>query len=159
MHLFKLSPAQIGVLLPFLLSFPINAATYELDTRGNSLCCIGMCDDDENGNQAPTLDGPTSDKSAGIGVEFESGAVLFQSKGTCAKPDIDKSKGAQVNARKGTNWALTADTTASDAGFLTAEYILNGKTIKIGSGDAAKAASAVAGDIVSFLQTIQNSCL
>lgn len=40
-------------------------------------------------------------------------------------------------------------------GALVAEYILNGKQIKIGSGEAATAASAVANDIVSPNHTSQ----
>ncbi len=158
MHLFTLSPKQAGILLPFLLSLPLNALASGFERRaGTPLCCIGSCPDDDNGNEAPTLDGPTSDQSAGIGVEFETGTVYFQPKGTCNKPEIDKSKGALVDNRQGPNWMLTTDTTMSQDGVLTAEYILNGKQIKIKSGDAAKAASAVANDIVSFNPTFKYS--
>ena len=154
MHLFNLSTKQAGILLPLLLSLPINALGYDVERRGDTpLCCIGSCPDDDNGNEEPTLDGLTSDQSAGIGVEFETGAVLFEPKGTCDQSDIDKSKGALINTRQGPNWMLTGDTTVE--GMLTAEYILNGKQIKIGSGDAATAASAVANDIVSCNLTSQ----
>lgn len=109
-----------------------------------------MCD----GNESPTLDGPTSDRSAGIGVEFETSQVLFHSKGDCKKEDIDKAKGKLVDKRQGPEdtptWKLTSDTTQSVTEFLTAEYILNGQVLKVGSGDAAKAADAVASDIVSL---------
>ena len=107
MHLFTLSPKQAVILLPILLSLPINALASGFERRGNTpLCCIGSCPDDDSGNEEPTLDGPTSDQSAGIGVEFESGAVYFEPKGTCDKPDIDKSKGALVDNRQGSNWML-----------------------------------------------------
>ena len=158
MHLFTLSPKQAVILLPFLLSLPLNAFVSGFERRaGTPLCCIGSCPDDDNGNEAPTLDGPISDKSAGIGVEFETGELRFLPNGACNKSDIDKSKGTLVNNRQGRNWMLTTDTTLSDLGFLTAEYILNGKDIKIRSGDAAKAASAVTNDIVSFNPTFRYS--
>lgn len=102
-------------------------------------------------NEAPTLDGPTSDKSAGIGVEFESQAVTFGKPG-CSSGDTNQAKGQQVGDRKGDNWQLTADTTNEVPGQLTAEYILNGVTIKIGTGAASAAAAAVSGDIVSTIQ-------
>ena len=157
MHLLTLSTKQAVFLLPILLSLSINALASDFEKRGNAFCCFGRCPNDENGNQAATLDGPTSDQSAGIGVEFESGDVLFRPSGTCTKAQIDGSKGALVDQRQGTNWMLTTDTTVSDSGRLTAEYILNGKLIKIGSGDAAIAASAVANDIVSLNSTSQYS--
>ena len=157
MHLLTCSAKKAVILLPILLSLSINALASDFERRGNAFCCFGRCPNDENGNQAATLDGPTSDQSAGIGVEFESGEVLFQPKGTCTKAQIDVSKGALVDQRQGTNWMLTTDTTVSDSGRLTAEYILNGKLIKIGSGDAATAATAVANDIVSFDKTSKYS--
>ena len=154
MHLFNLSPKQAVILLPLLLSSPINALASDFERRGNTpLCCIGSCPDDDNGNEEPSLDGPTSDQSAGIGVEFESGVVQFESKVTCSQPDINRSKGALVDNRQGPNWMLTTDTSVE--GALVAEYILNGKQIKIGSGDVATAASAVANDIVSPHHTSQ----
>ena len=45
---------------------------------------------------------------------------------------------------------LTTDTTLGTEDLLTAVYILTGKQIKLGSGDATRAASAVANNIVSF---------
>ena len=158
MHLFNLSPKQAGILLPLLLSLPINVLASDSERRASTpVCCIGSCPDDDTGNQAPTLDGQTSDKSAGIGVEFESGDLYFLPKGTCEKSDVDKSKGALVNNRQGPNWMLTTDTTISVDIALTAEYILDGTKIKIGSGDAAKAASAVAHDLVGLYLTLRCS--
>ena len=104
-------------------------------------------------DEAPTLDGPTSDKLAGIGVEFESSVVVFTKNG-CSAADTNQAKGQQVSGRKGDNWQLTADTTQEAAGMLTAEYILNGKTIKIGTGATSAAAAAVSSDIVRIQVTI-----
>lgn len=98
-------------------------------------------------NETPTLDGPTSDSSAGIGVEFESSFVKFGRK-DCSAADTNQAKGQQVGDRRGDNWQLTADTADEIPGRLTAEYILNGKTIKIGSDTASAAAAAVSSDIV-----------
>ena len=154
MHLFNLSPKQAVILLPLLLSSPIKTLASDFERRGNTpLCCIGSCPDDDSGNEEPDLDGPTSDQSAGIGVEFEAGRVQLQPRGPCSQPDINRSKGALIDNRQGPNWMLTGDTTVDLA--LVAEYILNGKEIKIGSGDAATAAAAVANDIVSPNHTSQ----
>jgi hypothetical protein len=107
----------------------------------------------ENPNIYAVDDGPTPDNSAGIGVEFETSRIIFGNK-DCSQDDTNAAKGKLVNNRKGDNWQLTADTTQNIAGQLTAEYILNGINIKIGTGDAKKAAAAVASDIVSC--TLEN---
>ncbi|KAL8968353.1 MAG: hypothetical protein Q9183_002498 [Haloplaca sp. 2 TL-2023] len=96
-------------------------------------------------DRAPTSDGPTSDRSAGIGVEFEAPLVKFKSDG-CNAADTNQAKGQQVGDRRGDVWQLTADTTDEMAGSLTAEYILNGKEIRIGSGVASAAAAKTAWD-------------
>lgn len=122
--------------------------SFALEPRGHPFsCCIGLCDDDDSGNEEPTLDGPTNDQSPGIGVEFESGEVIFYSEG-CSKDDTDSLKKAVVGNRQGTNWKLTADTTPDEAGYLVAECILDGTQIKLGNNAAGPAASAVANDIV-----------
>lgn len=105
-------------------------------------------------DEAPTLDGPTSDNSAGIGVEFEASAVVFSKTG-CNTADTNQAKGQQVGDRSGNNWQLTADTTPDTDGLLTAEYILNGKTIKIGTGAASAAAAAVSSDSVRSYMIIE----
>ena len=94
------------------------------------------------------MDGPTSANSAGIGVEFESSGVVFSSPG-CTTQNTNQAKSKQVGGRNGDNWQLTADTTQNTDGQLVAEYILNGQTIKIGTGAASAAAAAAASDIVS----------
>lgn len=125
---------------PFVL-FPLIAALpSELQPRAEPV--------DHCLNVAPTLDGPTSDQSAGIGVEFEAAKVEFSSPG-CSSADTNQAKGKQVGDRRGDNWQLTADTTPTSISTVSAEYILNGKLIKIGTGAASAAAAAVASDIVS----------
>ena len=130
---------QAIILVPFMLLLSVTALPPDLRLRGdpNDPCL----------DEAPTLDGPTNDKSAGIGVEFESSAVVFSKPG-CSAADTNQAKGQQVGDRKGDNWQLTADTTTEIAGKLAAEYILNGKTIKIGTGAASAAAAAVSSDVV-----------
>ena len=139
------SPQRVAVILAIFLSVSFNVCATAIERRAT--CCIGQCDDDDNGNQAPTLDGPTSDRSPGIGVEFETSGIIIESK-DCDKPSTDTSKGAMVGNRQGDNWKLTADTTLNRAGALVAEYILDGTKIKLGTGKAAEAAAAVSNDIV-----------
>lgn len=130
---------QATILFSFVVFLSVTALPPNLRRRAdpNDPCL----------DEAPTLDGPTSDHSAGIGVEFESSAVVFSKPG-CSPADTNQAKGQQVGDRKGDNWQLTADTTSEITGRLTAEYILNGKTIKIGTGAASAAAAAVSSDIV-----------
>lgn len=101
----------------------------------------------------PTKDGGTSDKSPGIGVEFETNALTF-SNDECPLNDAFKSKAKEISGRKDENnhWALTVDTTSTAQGnvHLTGEYILNGKLIKLGTQDAGRAAQAASDDLVRF---------
>ena len=146
MRFSTLSSQRAALLVPILFSVPFKVCATAIERRAD--CCIGQCGDDDNGNQAPTLDGATSDRSPGIGVEFETGSIRFSSE-KCTKPDTDGSKGKVVGNRQGDNWKLTADT-IGDAGVLDAEYILDGTQIKLGTGKAAEAAAAVANDLVSI---------
>ena len=93
------------------------------------------------------LDGPSADGTAGLGIEFETVAFYFEKDG-CSLTDTNAAKTKIISERTGQNWDLTADT-GSGAGSVHAEYILNGKYIKVGDGSAAKAASAAAQDLVS----------
>lgn len=93
------------------------------------------------------LDATTSDGTAGIGAEFESPTLYFESPG-CSTANTNAARKQIVGGRTGTNWVLTADSGAGD-GKVNAEYILNGLNIKVGSGDAAKAGAAAAQDLVS----------
>lgn len=46
---------------------------------------------------------------------------------------------------------LTADTTLESSGRLVAEYIINGKNIKLGKGTAGPAAAGIASDLVRYM--------
>ena len=140
---FKTSSALLFVFL-FLI---INVGTKYIESRGDD------CSDDDEvaANEEAVGDGPTSDQSAGLGIEFEAGELVFTSE-TCQNKDkkvTDDLKGKMIHGHQGEHWMLTGDTTVNIAGRLTGEYILNGVEIKIGSGDAARAASDVANDLVS----------
>ena len=131
---------RIQICIPLLLLQSSIALPSNLSARADSDPCL---------NQAPTLDGPTSDKSAGIGVEFESTRVTFRKEG-CSVKDTNDAKAMQIGDRKDANdlWKLTADTTLNTPGLLSAEYILNGQKIKIGDGVATAQAAAVSSDLV-----------
>lgn len=111
-------------------------------------------------NITPTNDGGTSDKSPGIGIEFEASRLVFVNK-ECALNDAYKSKAKEIKGRKdehNDHWALTVDTTTTSEGNvnLAGEYILNGKKIKLGSGDAGKAAQEVSKDLVRLFHIISS---
>lgn len=130
---------QATCLFLFVLFMSIAALPSDLQPRADPIDpCL---------NEAPTLDGPTSDQSAGFGVEFETLGVRFSSK-QCSSAHTNQAKGKQVGDRSGDNWQLTTDTSEEVAGRLSAEYILNGKLIKIGTGAASAAAAAVSRDVV-----------
>lgn len=98
-----------------------------------------------------------SDETAGIGVEFET--PFFQLKNeACSTADTDTAKRQVIAGRRGTNFELTADTLGF-AGILNVEYILDGKNIKVGSGDAARAGAAAAADIVSTRICLLLTCI
>lgn len=65
----------------------------------------------------------------------------------CGSVKTFSAKGKQIIGHSGTNWDLTADTMTMED-ILKLEYILDGTQIKIGSGEAAKAAAAAAADWV-----------
>ncbi|KAI4208870.1 MAG: hypothetical protein LQ351_008135 [Letrouitia transgressa] len=92
--------------------------------------------------------GPTVDGAAGIGAEFESPAFYFTNP-ECSPEDTFAAKGKIVNGRTGDQWILSADTGGNE-GKLNAEYILNGKKIKVGSGDGAKSGREVANDLIGW---------
>ena len=84
-------------------------------------------------------------------MEFETNSLTF-SNDNCPLNDDFRSKAKEISGRKDKNnhWALTVDTTITAEGnvHLTGEYILNGKSIKLGTQDAGKAAQAVSDDLV-----------
>jgi hypothetical protein len=141
--IFRTSSAQnLYILLLSVYYLTINVSSTPLVRRVDDGCGIT--------NEASTLDGPTSDNSAGIGVEFECGALTFipVDRSTCPQSDINPLKGNMLGGRAGANWVLTGDTTST--GSLSGEYILNGKTIKIGASAAGPAAAEVAADLVRY---------
>lgn len=84
---------------------------------------------------------------AGIGLELESGEVMLTADG-CNEKDTFRSIQKTIDGREGEDWQLTGDM-GDDAGLLTAEYILDGKKIKLGSKRLAKAAEEAADDYVT----------
>jgi len=59
-------------------------------------------------DEASTWDGPTADRSAGIGVEFECNRLLFQADNDAVCPaEIYPLKGKVISGRTGTNWEFT----------------------------------------------------
>ncbi|KAI0480399.1 hypothetical protein GGR56DRAFT_626001 [Xylariaceae sp. FL0804] len=85
---------------------------------------------------------PSDNSPAGIGAEFESTKFRLRNE-DCSKEDTWPSKGKVVAGKTGTNWKLTADTD-SNAGALNMEFILDGTSIKVGSGDAQEAGADAA---------------
>jgi len=86
-----------------------------------------------------------------VGFEFETGGsqIQFRTQKSCTGPQTQASKGKTVTGHGATDldWELTGD--VAGPGALNAEYILNGKRIKIGSGAAVQAATDAAQDLVS----------
>jgi hypothetical protein len=151
--LYRLLPLSL-LLLNSLLGSTVAA---ELAVRG-ACCPGGTVDDDGNCATNPNdiVDEATDDGSPGIGFEFECGQILLQpEKYGCTEEQMEKAKGNILGGRTGTNWELTADTTVDQS--VDAEYILNGKTIKLGSGDLQKAAEEVANDVVSYFLRMKQS--
>ena len=94
----------------------------------------------------------TYDQSPGIGFEFESSNIKFRSMETTTDniEETYKLKGHLINDREQANWKLTGDTIKNKPGVLLTEYILNGKTIKLGEDQAVEAAEEVTRDMVRY---------
>ncbi|TGJ86907.1 hypothetical protein E0Z10_g1918 [Xylaria hypoxylon] len=99
-------------------------------------------------NEGDSLTVVTFDRTAGIGAEFET-PVLYLQNSACDKANTDAAKRKVVAGRIGLNFELTADTIGRP-GKLQLEYILKGETIKVGSGDAARAGAAAAADLMAW---------
>jgi len=127
--------------LPYTL-VPLAAYAVYLPLQPRADACEDVAD-----TMAVADDGPTSDGSAGIGAEFETTGFYFKNS-DCSPADTNAAKGQVISGRTGTNFKLTADN-GFGQGELSAEYILDGTNIKIGSGDAARAGAAAAKDLVS----------
>lgn len=95
-------------------------------------------------------DGPTSSGEAGIGAEFETLGIQF-SNNRCSLEDTFLAKRKTIRGHSGKNFVLSVDTSVEQGkGRLSAEYVLDGRSIKVGDGSAAAAAKAVQGDLVSY---------
>jgi hypothetical protein len=146
----------LPIFLLLLNSLPRGAEAAELAVRGN--CCSGGdIDEDHQCTPDPSDAGDeaTDDQSPGIGFEFEASGIRLRTKAdpkTCSPNQLTQAKGRILAGRTGTNWELTADT-STDSGAthpeVDAEYILNGQTIKLNSGDLKTAADAAGNDVVS----------
>ena len=108
----------------------------------------GVCEDTQD-DEVEYNDGPTADRTAGLGAEFESPGWQMTSQG-CSAEDTFKAKKKVIGGRHGENWELTADT-PGDPGVVQAEYILDGRNIKVGSGDGERAGRELADDLVSII--------
>lgn len=96
-------------------------------------------------------DGPTGSGVAGIGAEFEAPLLQFYRQG-CSLGDTFQAKRKTVAGHSGTNFLLSVDTSSElGRGKLSAEYVLDGRQIKVGDGSAAAAGRAVYDDFVSTL--------
>ena len=100
----------------------------------------------------PTDDGPTSDRSPGLGIELEASGFVLECK-SCKAVGTFASKGKAISGHVGKHWSLTVDTTGEGAGRVNGEYILNGKEIKLGAGTATTAAENIQKDLVRPAQT------
>lgn len=130
------------LLLYTSLALAVSAAYLPLQPR------VDQCEEEVEDTEYVQADGITADGTAGIGAEFESPFFYFVNQ-ACNTDDTNAAKKETVSGRTGTNWFLSADTGAG-SGKLNAEYILNGQTIKVGTGDGQKAGKAVADDLVSI---------
>lgn len=160
----------------FVLLFALKVSSQHIVARGN--CCgspsgDGNEEDGDNGTdpraEVCNSNGdddrnqkPTSDGSSGIGMELETGIIRFQVNHKnidCNEDAAYDLKGKAIEYQKktdldlhGTNWALTGDTTLEDVLIegITAEFILDGSKIKLGTSDFKTAAGAVGDHIVSL---------
>jgi hypothetical protein len=114
--------------LPLYLSILLTASAAHVPLQPR----VGACEAAIQDNEGDDLTAPTADGTAGLGVEFESGAFFFIND-DCSNDDTNAAKKQVVGGRTGTNWILTADT-GGGAGRLNAEYIFDGQKIKVGSG-------------------------
>ena len=100
-------------------------------------------------------DGPTVTGDAGIGAEFETPLFNFQNS-ACSLENTFAAKGLTIQGHSGPNYRLSVDTGYIEigAGKLNPEYVLDGRTIKVGDGSATAAGAAIAADFVgTSLQT------
>jgi hypothetical protein len=108
---------------------------------------------DENIALAEFNDGPTTSGEAGIGAEFETIDIQFTN-AQCSLEDTFMAKRKTVKGHSGKNFVLSVDTSVEQGkGTLSAEYVLDGRNIKVGDGSATVAGKAVHDDLVSAAET------
>ncbi|KAF2809892.1 uncharacterized protein BDZ99DRAFT_570540 [Mytilinidion resinicola] len=101
-------------------------------------------------------DGPTTSGDAGIGAEFETLQIQF-SNNQCSLADTFSAKRKTVQGRSGTNFVLSVDTSVEQGkGKLSAEYVLDGRNIRVGDGSAAAAGRAAHDDLASWTPWSEN---
>jgi hypothetical protein len=94
-------------------------------------------------------DGLTNSGEAGIGAEFETLQIQF-SNDKCSLEDTFLAKRKTVKGRYGNNFVLSVDTSVEQGkGKLSAEYVLDGRSIKVGDGSAVAAEKAALDDLAS----------
>jgi hypothetical protein len=94
-------------------------------------------------------DGPTASGEAGIGAEFETIQIQFLN-AKCNLEDTFAAKRKTVKGRTGKNFVLSVDTSVEQGeGVVSAEYVLDGRSIKVGDGSAVAAGKAAHDDLVS----------
>jgi hypothetical protein len=130
----------------FFFLFILLAVNAAVLPRGPTSCE----DEFEEIEMAVFNDGPTEAGDAGIGAEFETPLVNFQNS-ACSIDDTFAAKRMLVQGRSGTNFVLSVDTGSQEllGGKLNPEYVLDGRSIKVGDGSAAAAGEAATNDFVS----------
>jgi hypothetical protein len=94
-------------------------------------------------------DGPTTSGEAGSGAEFETLQIQF-SNDKCSLEDTFLAKRKTVKGRSGKNFVLSVDTSIEQGkGKVSAEYVLDGRSIKVADGSAVAAGKAAHDDLVS----------
>ena len=93
----------------------------------------------------------TVSEESGIGAEFETRDIQFTQQG-CSLGNTFEAKRKTVKGHSGANFVLSVDTSVEQgAGTVSAEYVLDGRNIKVGDGSASAAGRAAQADLVSTL--------
>jgi hypothetical protein len=94
-------------------------------------------------------DGSTTSGEAGIGAEFETLQIQF-SNDKCSLEHTFQAKHKTVKGCSRRNFVLSVDTSVEHGkGKLSAEYVLDGRNIKVSDGSSAAAGKAVQDNLVS----------
>ena len=139
----------------FLL-LAVNAAVLPRGPTLLSRVADDGCEDEfEDIEMSVFNDGPNGAGVAGIGAEFETPYFNFQNR-DCTLEDTFAAKRGLVKDRTGLNFVLSVDTGSTELGQgkHNPEYVLDGRSIRVGDGSAAAAGVATTNDFVNAsLQT------